>query len=102
MELNDIIAFVRGDILNMKLVTAEPQQPCPRSPCKCESTKWAGLFPDPWQERLLRSHSLRMLLLCSRQSGKSATAAALALRDALLYPMSLVLLLSPAGGVQIR
>jgi hypothetical protein len=36
-----------------------------------------------------------MLLLCSRQSGKSLTAAALALREALLKPESLVLLLSP-------
>jgi hypothetical protein len=36
-----------------------------------------------------------MLLLCSRQSGKSQTAAALALREALLHPRALVLLLSP-------
>jgi hypothetical protein len=36
-----------------------------------------------------------MLLLCSRQSGKSMTAAALALREALLRPPALVLLLSP-------
>jgi hypothetical protein len=36
-----------------------------------------------------------MLLLCSRQSGKSQTAAALALLAALLQPSSLVLLLSP-------
>jgi hypothetical protein len=36
-----------------------------------------------------------MLLLCSRQAGKSLSAAALALREALLTPDSLVLLLSP-------
>jgi hypothetical protein len=36
-----------------------------------------------------------MLLLCSRQAGKSLTAAALALRSALLGPPALVLLLSP-------
>jgi hypothetical protein len=36
-----------------------------------------------------------MLLLCSRQAGKSQTAAALALLEALLRPGSLVLLLSP-------
>jgi hypothetical protein len=35
-----------------------------------------------------------MLLLCSRQSGKSTLAAALALREVLLHPLSLVLLLS--------
>src|SRR5262245_28995563 len=54
----------------------------------------AGLPPDPWQAELLRSPARRVLLLCSRQAGKSQTAAALALRAALLGP-SLVLLLSP-------
>jgi Terminase large subunit, T4likevirus-type, N-terminal len=55
----------------------------------------AKMTPDSWQERLLRSPSSRLLLLCSRQSGKSLTAAALALREALLRPPALVLLLSP-------
>jgi hypothetical protein len=55
----------------------------------------AGLSPDPWQAGLLRSRSSRTLMLCGRQSGKSRTAAALALREALLRPGSLVLLLSP-------
>jgi Terminase large subunit, T4likevirus-type, N-terminal len=55
----------------------------------------AQMIPDPWQTKLLRSSSDRMLLLCSRQSGKSLSAAALALREALLYPPALVLLLSP-------
>ena len=32
----------------------------------------AGLEkPDPWQERLLRSDAVRVILNCSRQSGKS-------------------------------
>jgi hypothetical protein len=35
------------------------------------------------------------MLLCSRQAGKSLTAAALALREALLRPPALILLLSP-------
>lgn len=55
----------------------------------------AGLAPDPWQAALLTSPCARVLLLCSRQVGKSLTAAALALREALLAPGSLVLLLSP-------
>lgn len=55
----------------------------------------AGMVPDPWQADLLRSPSTQTLLLCSRQAGKSQTAAALALREALLRPRSLVLLLSP-------
>jgi hypothetical protein len=56
----------------------------------------AGMTPDPWQAELLRGHAERTLLLCSRQAGKSLTAAALALREALLIPGSLVLLLSPS------
>lgn len=55
----------------------------------------ADMIPDPWQSDLLRSPSRRMLLLCSRQSGKSTTAAALALKSALLEVPSLILLLSP-------
>lgn len=55
----------------------------------------AGLSPDPWQEELLTSPMRNTLLLCSRQAGKSTTAAALALRVALLRPGSPVLVLSP-------
>jgi hypothetical protein len=55
----------------------------------------AQMPPDPWQANLLRSAADRMLLLCSRQAGKSQTAAALALKAALLEPPALVLLLSP-------
>jgi hypothetical protein len=53
-----------------------------------------GMRPDPWQARALRSRSRRTLFLCSRSAGKSQAAAAMALRDALLYPPALVLLLS--------
>jgi hypothetical protein len=56
----------------------------------------AGMTPDPWQQELLESSASRMLLLCSRQAGKSTVAAALALRVALLRPRSPVLLLSPS------
>jgi hypothetical protein len=55
-----------------------------------------GMSPDAWQERLLRSPASRLLLLCSRQSGKSTVAAALALLTALLRRGSLVLVLSPS------
>lgn len=51
--------------------------------------------PDPWQTELLQSDSDRLLLLCSRQAGKSLTAAALGLREALTKENALVLLLSP-------
>ena len=56
----------------------------------------AGLVPDPWQARVLRSRAPRQLLLCCRQSGKSSVSAALALHGALYEPGSLILLLSPS------
>ena len=55
----------------------------------------ASLTPDPWQARVLQSTADRLLFLCSRQAGKSTTAAAIAVRTALLEPGSLILLLSP-------
>jgi hypothetical protein len=55
----------------------------------------AGLEPDDWQADLLQAPPANALLLCSRQSGKSLIAAALALLTAILRPGSLTLLLSP-------
>jgi Terminase large subunit, T4likevirus-type, N-terminal len=55
-----------------------------------------GLDPDPWQERLLRSTSPRVLLNCSRQSGKSTMSGIIALHRALYFPGSLVLCLAPS------
>ena len=55
----------------------------------------AGLVSDEWQERVLRSSSQRILLNCSRQSGKSTVSGVMALHTALYQPKSLVLLLSP-------
>lgn len=56
----------------------------------------AGLDPDPWQEDLLRSGASRVLLNCSRQSGKTSISAVLALHKALYHPGSLILVLAPA------
>jgi hypothetical protein len=55
-----------------------------------------GVLPDEWQRDLLRSTSDRVLLNCSRQSGKSTMSAVLALHRALYHPGSLVLCLAPA------
>lgn len=54
----------------------------------------AGIEPDPWQARLLRSRAGRILLNCSRQSGKSTTVATLAVHTA-FYEPGTILLLSP-------
>ena len=55
-----------------------------------------GVEPDDWQHRLLRSTSDRVLLNCSRQSGKSTMSAVIALHKALYYPGSQILALAPA------
>lgn len=55
----------------------------------------AGIEPDPWQARLLRSSAQRILLNCSRQSGKSTTVATLAVHTAFYEPGAPILLLSP-------
>ena len=52
--------------------------------------------PDPWQEAALRAPAMRQLWLCCRQSGKSTTAATLALHTALATPGAVVLLVSPS------
>src|SRR5215217_7555896 len=54
------------------------------------------LDPDAWQRDLLRSTSDRVVLNCSRQSGKSTMTAVIALHRALYHPGSLILCLAPA------
>lgn len=56
----------------------------------------AGVEADAWQADVLRSCDPRILMNCSRQSGKSTVAAIIALHRATFYPGSLVLLLSPS------
>ena len=55
----------------------------------------AGIAPDPWQADVLRSVAPRLLLNCSRQSGKSTITALLAVHTVTYEPGALVLLLSP-------
>jgi len=55
-----------------------------------------GLTPDRWQADLLKSEARQMILLCSRQAGKSTVSSLLALHAALYQPMALILLLSPS------
>ena len=55
-----------------------------------------GLTPDPWQAEVLRSSSTRILMVCSRQSGKSTTVACMGLHQAICHPGSLVLMFSPS------
>jgi hypothetical protein len=52
--------------------------------------------PDPWQVKLLRSTSPRILLNVCRQAGKSTMTAILALHVALYEPGALVLAIAPS------
>lgn len=54
-----------------------------------------GLTLDPWQSRLLSSTARKVLLCCSRQSGKSTSTALLALHGAIFDP-GLYLVFSPS------
>lgn len=55
-----------------------------------------GYEPDEWQAAFLQSNAKRVLLNCSRQSGKSTVTAVLALHEAIYRPDALILLLSPS------
>jgi hypothetical protein len=56
----------------------------------------AGMVPDAWQERALRSRSKRKLWNVSRQGGKTETAKAKALDMAVGTPGSLTICVSPS------
>ena len=71
------------------------QAPLPRMPDALELAQRAGIEPDAWQADVLRSESTRLLLNCSRQSGKSTVTGLLAVSTALTQPGSLILLISP-------
>jgi Terminase large subunit, T4likevirus-type, N-terminal len=87
-------ASLRADIRRL-----QERRPSPRLGVSKESVEFAhtlGIVPDPWQAKLLDSSSARVLLNCSRQSGKSTMASVLALHKALVAPGSLILILAPA------
>ena len=55
-----------------------------------------GFKADPWQAEVLRSNSKKVLLNCSRQSGKSCISSIAALHTAVFQPSSLTLMVSPS------
>lgn len=55
-----------------------------------------GFTLDAWQAQVLRSTQKQSILNCSRQSGKSTTAAILGVHRAIYHPHSLILLISPS------
>jgi hypothetical protein len=65
-----------------------------------DSVLWArevlGYHPDEWQSKLLRSRSRKIILNCSRQSGKSTTCAALGLHESIYRRPSFGLVIAPS------
>jgi hypothetical protein len=55
-----------------------------------------GIMPDTWQAELLRSTARRVLMLCSRQSGKSTATALLSLWVAIFEAPALIVVVSPS------
>ncbi len=55
-----------------------------------------GFHPDDWQQKLLRSRSRKIILNCSRQSGKSTTCAALGLHESIYRRPSFGLVIAPS------
>jgi hypothetical protein len=81
--------------LDLRLRLPGPRSLVPTVPSAVQMATDAGLPPDPWQAAVLTSQVPRLLLNCSRQSGKSTTTATLALWTAFYQAPALVLLLSP-------
>jgi Terminase large subunit, T4likevirus-type, N-terminal len=55
-----------------------------------------GYHPDEWQAKLLQSRSRKIILNCSRQSGKSTTCAALGLHESIYRRPSFGLVIAPS------
>lgn len=60
-----------------------------------ELMRAAGMTPDPWQRRVLRSEARQQLLCVTRQGGKSTTVATRAVYDLLYQPQAFTIILSP-------
>lgn len=61
-----------------------------------QMAKGAGIDLDPWQSKLVRSQAPRILINCSRQTGKSTTVSVIADHTAFYQDSSPILLLSPS------
>jgi hypothetical protein len=85
---------LRADIERLKALRGADSAAVPDD--RLQFTRALGILPDPWQRDLLRSEAARVLLNCSRQSGKSTMAGVLGLHKALIAPGSLILILAPA------
>lgn len=60
-----------------------------------EFARSVGFTPDDWQRDVLRSEARRVIMMCCRQSGKTSTAALVAMHKALTSPGSVTIIVSP-------
>jgi hypothetical protein len=65
-------------------------------PTRLEFARSTGIEPDVWQRDVLESDLRKILMLCSRQVGKSLTAGLLAGHEACFVPGSLTLMCAPS------
>jgi hypothetical protein len=67
--------------------------------CKLDPVLWSSevlhYHPDPWAKRVMMSPARYVIENVSRQAGKSTCAAAMATHQAVFFPGSLVLVVSP-------
>jgi hypothetical protein len=85
---------LRREVSRLREQRPSRRQPVPED--RVEFARSLGIVPDPWQAQLLHSEAARVILNCSRQSGKSTMASVRALHKALAAAGSLVLILAPA------
>jgi hypothetical protein len=90
--VNGRLSRLERDVAALRTRLAPPAAPL----SALDVARRGGIEPDPWQVDVLASETRQIILLCSRQSGKSQTAAILATHRAVTVPHSLVLLLAPA------
>ena len=88
---------MRSSLLSrIEAIEAQVRAPQMVVPDAMEVLRLAGVIPDLWQTEVLAHQASRRLLLCSRQSGKTLVAAALALGTAMQEPGALILILRPS------
>lgn len=86
-------ATIRRQLHEMRQAVAMVAKPVP-SPVQLAAK--LGIALDGWQERVLTTDARDIIMLASRQAGKSTTASVAALHEAVYVPGSLTLIVSPS------
>jgi len=84
-----------GSFRRSRRARAALPAPPPSLPVSAWAQSFLGFTPDTLQAQILDSPAHRLILLCSRQFGKSTLAAIKALHFALAHPAATILVVSP-------